>query len=76
MLKMERNGFVKGKIFATNVDIAGKVEGIIHCENLATLRNGADIKADIHTKSLQVDDGAQLKGQINMSPKGEIAGKK
>ena len=70
MLKMEKNGFVKGKIFATNVDIAGKVEGIIHCENLATLRSDAIIRADIHTKSLQVDDGAQIKGQIKMNSKG------
>lgn len=76
MLKMEKNGYVKGKIFATNVDIAGKVEGIIHCEKLAALRNTAVIKADIHTKSLQVDADALIEGQIQMTQNGQPAIKK
>ncbi|PWN06636.1 polymer-forming cytoskeletal protein [Rhodohalobacter mucosus] len=75
-LKMDKNGYVKGKIFATNVDIAGKVEGEIHCENLASLRSTASIKADIHTKSLQVDADAMIEGQILMNKNGGPAFKK
>lgn len=76
ILKIEKNGFVKGKIFATNVDIAGRVEGVIHCEKLAILRNTADIKADIHTRSLQVDADAVIQGQIQMTQNGQSPVKK
>ena len=76
ILKIEKNGFVKGKIFATNVDIAGKVEGVIHCEKLANLRNTANIKADIHTKSLQVDADALIQGQIQMTQNGQSVSQK
>ena len=73
---MEKNGFIKGKIFATNVDIAGKVEGVIHCENLASLRSTANIKADIQTKSLQVDADAMIEGQIQMNQSVQTSPKK
>jgi cytoskeletal protein CcmA (bactofilin family) len=67
LLKMDKHGYVKGKVTATSVDIAGKVDGVIHCDKVAILRNSAVINADIHTKALQVDADAKIEGQIKMS---------
>jgi cytoskeletal protein CcmA (bactofilin family) len=67
LLKLEQNGVLKGKLFATNADIAGKIDGEVRCEAKAILRKTAEIKADLHAKSLQVEADAVIDGQIHMS---------
>jgi len=67
LLKLEKNGVLKGKLFATNADIAGKVDGEVRCEAKAILRKTAEIKADLHTKSLEVEADAVIDGQIHMA---------
>lgn len=74
-LKLEKNGFVKGKVFATNADISGKVDGEVRCEAKAILRKHAQIKADLYAKSLQVEAEAVIDGQIHMT-KTVLSGKK
>ena len=67
LLKLEKSGVLKGKLFATNADIAGKIDGEVRCEDKAILRKTAEIKADLHTKSLQVEADAVIDGQIHMT---------
>lgn len=71
VLTLEKNGLVKGKIFATQVDIAGKITGEIRCEGKATLRKTAKISADLYVKSLQVEADALIDGVIHMSKKND-----
>lgn len=67
LLKLEKNGALKGKLFATNADIAGKIDGEVRCEEKAILRKTAEIKADLHAKSLEVEADAKIDGQIHMT---------
>lgn len=67
LLKLESNGVLKGKLFATNADIAGKIDGEVRCEDKAILRKTAQIKADLHARSLQVEADAVIDGQIHMT---------
>jgi cytoskeletal protein CcmA (bactofilin family) len=75
LLKMDKNGYIKGKVKAKSADIAGKVDGVIHCDDTAVLRSTAVINADIHTKGLQVDAEAKIDGKISMMQNGVSARK-
>ena len=42
-LKLEKPGYLSGKIIAPEMDIAGKVTGELRCEGKVTIRNSASI---------------------------------
>jgi cytoskeletal protein CcmA (bactofilin family) len=67
LLKLEKNGFVKGSVFATNADISGKINGEVRCEIKAVFRKTSVIKADLYAKTFQVEADAVIDGNIHMS---------
>jgi cytoskeletal protein CcmA (bactofilin family) len=60
-------GVVDGDIEAVDADIAGKLLGEIHVSNKLILRQSAVVDGDIYTKSLLVEEGAQINGACRMN---------
>jgi len=71
-LIISSTGHVDGDIKASDADIAGKLQGEIHVSNKLILRESAVIDGDLYTKSLLVEEGAQINGACRM---GENSGK-
>ena len=60
------SGVLEGGINAQDADIAGKVEGELRISNKLTLRQSAVVNGDIYTKTLIVEEGAEMNGACNM----------
>lgn len=60
------SGKIEGNVKAKDADIAGKLEGEIRVTNKLTLRQTAVIDGNIFTKTLLVEEGAQINGSCKM----------
>ncbi|MBO6586692.1 MAG: polymer-forming cytoskeletal protein [Gracilimonas sp.] len=60
------NGKIIGNITSADADIAGKVEGEVKVSGKLTLRESAVIDGNIYTKTLIVEEGAQINGSCRM----------
>lgn len=63
---LTNSGEVKGNVSSSDADIAGKVEGDVKVSNRLVLRQDAIIDGNIYTKSLVVEEGAQINGTCKM----------
>lgn len=63
---LTNNGEVKGNVSSADADIAGKVEGDVKVNSRLVLRKEAIIDGNIYTKSLVVEEGAQINGTCKM----------
>jgi cytoskeletal protein CcmA (bactofilin family) len=68
-----RNGKVDASIQAREVVIMGKVTGNIECSDRVDIRAEGSVHGDISTARISVEDGAGLKGGIQV--RSEIKGK-
>lgn len=57
---------VDGNISSAEADIAGKIEGTIKVSSKLSLRQSAIVGGDIFTKTLIVEEGAQINGNCRM----------
>ena len=60
------SGKIIGNIKSADADIAGRVEGEVTVTNKLTLRESAVIDGNIYTKTLIVEEGAQINGSCRM----------
>lgn len=60
------NGKIIGNITSSEADIAGRVEGEVKISDKLTLRETAIIDGNIYTKTLIVEEGAQINGSCRM----------
>ena len=60
------DGKINGNLSAHNADIAGKVEGEIRVSDKLILRQSSIIDGDIYTKTIIVEEGAQINGSCKM----------
>ncbi|HET8864590.1 MAG TPA: polymer-forming cytoskeletal protein [Gracilimonas sp.] len=65
-LIVTENGKIVGNLKSVEADIAGRVEGEVKVSNKLTLRKSAIIDGDIYTKTLIVEEGAQINGSCRM----------
>lgn len=67
-------GKVEGDVEAVDADIAGTLQGEVRTTNKLVLRQSAVINGDIYTKTMLVEEGAQINGTCHMSeePKTKI----
>jgi len=63
-LVLGQEGVITGDINATEVELDGKVEGLITAEVLLTLHASASVKGDIKTGRIVIEDGAHIEGNI------------
>ena len=72
------SGKINGDAKVADADIAGKVEGTIRVTGKLNLRQTAIVNGDIYTKTLIVEEGAQINGACHMgeevkeTPKPEV----
>jgi len=59
-------GVVEGNINVKDADIAGKIDGELRVSNKLTLRQSAVVEGDIYTKTLIVEEGAEMVGACRM----------
>ncbi len=66
-----RNGKVDASIQAREVVIMGKVTGNVQCSDRVDIRSEGSVTGDISTARISVEDGAALKGgiQVHAEPK-------
>jgi cytoskeletal protein CcmA (bactofilin family) len=61
-----RNGKVDASIQAREVVVMGKVTGNIECSDRVDIRSEGSVSGDISTTRISVEDGAALKGGIQV----------
>jgi cytoskeletal protein CcmA (bactofilin family) len=61
-----RNGKVDASIVAREVVVMGKVTGNIECSDRVDIRSEGSVSGDISTVRISVEDGAALKGGIQV----------
>jgi cytoskeletal protein CcmA (bactofilin family) len=66
-----RNGKVDASIQAREVVIMGKVTGNIECSDRVDIRSEGSVNGDISTVRISVEDGAALKGGIQVRSEGK-----
>ncbi len=59
-------GEVEGEIIATNVEIAGQVQGEIYVDERLVLKSTARVDGTIETDRLIVEEGAEFTGECEM----------
>ena len=60
------NGFIKGKVEATNADIEGKFSGELLVSNTLTIKATADISGNVVVGKLSVEPGASFNATCAM----------
>ena len=68
---------VKANVNACAVVVQGKLEGNIHASDRVDLKQSAIVVGDIATQRISIDEGAYLKGSVNIhkeAPKKEVLG--
>ncbi len=66
-----RNGKVDASIQAREVVVMGKVNGNIECSDRVDIRSEGSVQGDISTVRISVEDGAALKGGIQVRAEGK-----
>jgi cytoskeletal protein CcmA (bactofilin family) len=61
-----RNGSVQANITAREVVVMGKVSGNIECSDRVDIRSEGSVTGDVSTMRISVEDGAVLKGGIQV----------
>jgi cytoskeletal protein CcmA (bactofilin family) len=61
-----RNGSVAANISAREVVIMGKVKGNIQCSDRLDIRSEGSLTGDVITQRISVEDGAILKGSVQV----------
>jgi len=69
------SGLIEGGMKALDADIAGKVEGELRVSNKLILRQSAVVNGDIYTKTLIVEEGAEMNGACKMGSDANAAKK-
>ncbi|MFK8059154.1 MAG: polymer-forming cytoskeletal protein [Polaribacter sp.] len=60
------DGFIKGKVEATNADIEGKFSGELTVSNTLTIKTTADISGDVVIGKLSIEPGASFNATCAM----------
>ena len=65
------NGQVKANVDAKGVTVQGKLEGNLRASDRVDLRKSAVVMGDIATQRIAIEEGAYLKGKVDISNDGK-----
>src|SRR5579864_5156774 len=65
------NGLVKASVEAKGVVVQGKLEGNVQASDRVELRKSAVVTGDILTQRISIEEGAYLKGKVDIPGKVE-----
>jgi cytoskeletal protein CcmA (bactofilin family) len=68
-----KSGRIKADILAKSITVEGEVEGNLFGEEQLVLRQSSTVRGNITAPRVSLEDGANFKGAIDMSPKGKTA---
>ena len=57
---------LSGKMFCSNVDFWGKMDGDVFVRDTLSLKSSAVVNGNIHVRKIQVEMGAQINGSFKM----------
>jgi Integral membrane protein CcmA involved in cell shape determination len=63
-----RNGVVTANISAREVVIMGKVTGNVECSDRVDIRSEGSLTGDVVSQRISVEDGALLRGSVQLTP--------
>ena len=66
-LILGENAFLQGNVNASGVVVGGKMEGNIDAKEIVGIKSKGNVKGNIRTTKLTVDEGGILDGRIIMS---------
>lgn len=61
-----KEGFIKGRVDAVNVQLSGKVEGNVKATGILRIMSTASLLGDVEVKSFVADEGAVFQGNCKM----------
>ena len=64
-----KNGHIKGDIYGKNITVEGNVEGNLYGDEQLSVRKSGTVHGNIVAPRVSLEDGANFKGSIEMSPK-------
>jgi len=67
------NGQVKASVEAKGVVVQGKLDGNVTASDRVELRKTAVVNGDISTQRISIEEGAYLKGKVDIQGKAEKA---
>lgn len=67
-LTIGSHGQVKGTAFANSVTVEGTIEGDLYASERISIRKGAQVKGNILSPRVSLEDGAVLRGSVEMDP--------
>jgi len=67
------NGQVKASVEAKGIVVQGKLEGNVQASDRVELRKSAIVTGDISTQRISIEEGAYLKGKVDIQGKSEKA---
>ena len=67
------NGQVKASVEAKGIVVQGKLEGNVQATERVELRKSAVVNGDISTQRIAIEEGAYLKGKIDIHGRAEKA---
>ena len=67
LLTVAAGATVRAQIAGSNIEVRGRVEGRIDAEKTVYIRNDAELVGDIHASSLVIEEGAYIKGQVELA---------
>ena len=70
------HGQVKATVDARGVVVQGKLEGNVQASDKVELRKSAVVTGDITTQRISIEEGAYLKGKVDIQGKSEKAAAK
>lgn len=62
-----QTGIIEGDLTCKQADISGVVKGVLHCDELTTLKATSKVELDMMTKQLCIEVGAIFTGKCQMS---------
>ena len=66
-----RNGVIVASVAAREVVVMGKIEGDLIVGDRVDIRSDGSVTGDIHAQRLTIEEGAYLKGGIDLGKQGE-----
>ena len=69
-LILGEKAFLQGNVSARGVVVGGKMEGNIDAKEIVCIKNKGNVKGNIRTAKLTVDEGGILDGMMMMSAEG------
>ena len=71
-VRTARGSCIKGNIESKDANISGKIDGDLKVENKTILEKNCDLKGNLTTGIVVIEEGANFDGICNMLDKGEV----